>query len=117
MKKYTNVIFLKNNGIERLAKSLSHEELCISRLDGEVDEYGELLGEPETDHGFTFSDIMTANILTAKQKNVLYMRLVEDRTFDSIGKEQGTSRQNIFEMYHKAIKRLRENLTWRNDED
>lgn len=117
MKKYTNVLFPKNNGIERLAKSPSHEELCINRLDGEVDEYGEPLGEQEQTYDFTFDGVLNSGILTTKQRKVLYMRLVEERTFDSIGKELGTSRQNIFEMYHKAIKRLQDNQTWRNYAD
>ena len=113
MKKFTRLIFPEANGIERLARVASHEATCISTIDGEVEEDGSFTSEKEKEPSFTIEGVCKLNILTEKQKVVLYKRLVEDRTYDDIGKELGTSRQNIFEMYHKAIKRLSDNQTWR----
>jgi DNA-directed RNA polymerase specialized sigma subunit len=113
MKKFTKLIYPDNNGIERIAQTASWEAACISSIDGEVEEDGTFTSEKENEPGFTIEGICKLTILTEKQKVVLYKRLVEDRTYDDIGKELGTSRQNIFEMYHKAIKRLSDNQTWR----
>lgn len=72
----------------------------------------------EEDIGFSFHSLIEDKnkLLTKKQKLVLYLRIVEGKTFAQIGKECKTSRQNCFEIYNKALTRLKENTSWLSSE-
>ena len=79
--------------------SYDPENDIISRLDGDV-------GEEEDGYlDLIFSE--DSSILTPGQKVVLWHRLIDGMTYDQIGKIIGTSRQNVYEMYNKALKNLK----------
>ena len=82
----------------------SPEDNYIRHLDGDNIE--------EDDKEFSIFGYFEVNnnTLTKKQKIVLYQRIVEGKTFESIGTNLETSRQNIFEIYYKALERIRQNL-------
>jgi DNA-directed RNA polymerase specialized sigma subunit len=82
----------------------SPEDNYISFLDGDN------IGEDDDDFSIFGYFEVNNNTLTKKQKIVLYQRIVEGKTFESIGINLETSRQNIFEIYYKALERIRQNL-------
>lgn len=94
-----------------LEKMLNYnpEDDYIAKLDGDVTK-----GEEPT---FSFDNLLSRSdkLLTRKQKIVLYKRLVEGKTFQSIGDDLSCSRQNCYEIYHKALSRLKEDLSWMTD--
>ena len=82
----------------------SPEDNYIRYLDGDN------IGEDDDDFSiFRYFEVNNTT-LTKKQKIVLYQRIVEGKTFESIGNNLDTSRQNIFEIYYKALERIRQNL-------
>ena len=90
--------------LERL-RSVDYEGLIIERLDGDDKE----------EEGFSIFDVLdNTNLLTDRQKDVLEMRIVDDMTFEEIGKHLETSKQNVFEIYNKALTNLKKDLTWLN---
>ncbi len=79
--------------------SYNPEQSIISRLDGDLE---------EEENGYLdliFSE--DSCILTPGQKVVLWHRVIDNMTYDQIGKIIGTSRQNVYEMYNKALKNLK----------
>lgn len=82
------------------------EEDIISKLDREKEE--------ENNITFSFHALLEDGnkLLTKKQKLVLFKRIAEGKTFAQIGKECRTTRQNCFEIYNKALLRLKENTSW-----
>jgi DNA-directed RNA polymerase specialized sigma subunit len=90
--------------LERL-RSVDYEGLIIERLDGDDKE----------EEGFSIFDVLdNTKLLTDRQKDVLEMRIVDDMTFEEIGKHLETSKQNVFEIYNKALTNLKKDLTWLN---
>jgi DNA-directed RNA polymerase specialized sigma subunit len=90
--------------LERL-RSVDYEGLIIERLDGDDKE----------EEGFSIFDVLdNTKLLTDRQKDVLEMRIVDDMTFEEIGKHLETSKQNVFEIYNKALTNLKRDLTWLN---
>jgi RNA polymerase sigma factor (sigma-70 family) len=90
--------------LERL-RSVDYEGLIIERLDG----------DDEEEEGFSIFDVLdNTKLLTDRQKDVLEMRIVDDMTFEEIGKHLETSKQNVFEIYNKALTNLKKDLTWLN---
>jgi len=80
------------------------EDLMISILDHE---------EKELEYPFNFFELIAdTKLLTPKQKQVIEMRICYELTFDEIGKELETTRQNVFEIYHKGIANLKRDLSW-----
>lgn len=79
--------------------SFNPENDIISKLDGEPDE------EENGYMDLIFSE--ESGILTPGQKVVLWHRVIDRMTYDQIGKLIGTSRQNVYEIYNKALKNLR----------
>ena len=82
------------------------EDEIIDRIDGRKEE--------EQSINFSFHALLEDGnkLLTRKQKLVLYKRIVEGKTFAQIGKECKTTRQNCFEIYNKALSRLKEDTSW-----
>jgi len=95
---------LTQSQLQRL-RSVDYEGLIIERLDG----------DDEEEEGFSIFDVLdNTNLLTDRQKDVLEMRIVDDMTFEEIGKHLETSKQNVFEIYNKALTNLKKDLTWLN---
>jgi len=83
------------------------EDLLIAMIDGDITE--------EEDYSFSFHQLLDeTKLLTNKQKIVLYKRIVEGKTFEQIGKECKTSRQNCHELYQKAIIRLKGDILFQS---
>jgi len=95
---------LTQSQLNRL-RSVDYEGLIIERLDGD---------DEEEDHFSIFDVLDNTKILTDRQKDVLEMRIVDDMTFEEIGKALETSKQNVFEIYNKALTNLKKDLTWLN---
>jgi DNA-directed RNA polymerase specialized sigma subunit len=82
----------------------SPEDIIISILDHE---------QKEVDFPFNFFELINeTKLLTPKQKQVIEMRIVYELTFDEIGQELETTRQNVFEIFHKGIANLKKDLSW-----
>ena len=103
MKSSWRYIPLTQKQLERIV-AVDYETIILDRLDGD---------EEEEDFGFSIFDLLdNTDLLTDRQKDVLEMRIVESKTFEEIGKCLNTSKQNVFEIYNKAITNLKKDLTW-----
>lgn len=103
-------VYFSEEQIDNINNYNPEDELIDMIDNGKVE-----LEEPS----FSFHSLIEANDkrLTKKQKVVLYKRIVEGKTFAQIGKECNSSRQNCFEIFNKAITRLRDDLSWMNNDD
>ena len=91
--------------LERIV-TVDYETIILDRLDGD---------DEEEEMGFSFFDMLdNTTLLTDRQKDVLELRIVEDKTFEEIGRLLQTSKQNVFEIYNKALSNLKKDLTWLN---
>lgn len=103
MKSSWRYIPLTQKQLERIV-AVDYETIILDRLDGD---------DEEEDIGFSIFDLLdNTDLLTDRQKDVLEMRIVESKTFEEIGRCLATSKQNVFEIYNKAITNLKKDLTW-----
>lgn len=96
---------LTSHQLEKIV-AVDYETIILDRLDGD---------DEEEDIGFSIFDLLdNTKLLTDRQKDVLELRIVEDKTFEEIGQLLQTSKQNVFEIYNKALSNLKKDLTWLN---
>jgi DNA-directed RNA polymerase specialized sigma subunit len=105
MKGNWRYIPLTSQQLERIV-AVDYETIILDRLDGDHE---------EEEIGFSIFDMLdNTKLLTDRQKDVLELRIVEDKTFEEIGRLLQTSKQNVFEIYNKALSNLKKDLTWLN---